>query len=66
MGRVYTRIIETLKEEGEPLFLGEIVCAMESHWFVVKKALDNMIDGGMVRRCEKYNKSGNGFRYELV
>jgi len=66
MTSIYTRIVITIKEEDEPLYVGEIACVLESHWFVVKKALDMMVDGGMIRACETCNAKGTGVRYELT
>ena len=45
---VFTKIIMLMQDEGEPLYLGEIAICLGLHWFVVKKALDQMISGGLI------------------
>ena len=50
---IFTRIIIFMREEDEPVFCGEISICLGIHWFVVKKALDMMIEGGMILFKEK-------------
>lgn len=49
---IFTKIIMLMRDEGEPLYLGEIVECLGLHWFVVKKSLDKMIKGGFIT-CNK-------------
>jgi len=39
-----------MQDEFEPVYPGEISACLNLHWFTVNKALENMVDGGMVRR----------------
>ena len=39
-----------MQDEFEPVYPGEISACLELHWFIVNRALANLVDGGMVQR----------------